>query len=310
VSARAIYAAGWRQLVCVTTPDAKLSDRSRIDAASRGKAPGRPNQAGNWAGYPWIGKTPTPAEVELWDSWGANVGVQAGYYPGIDLDVEDPDTGALVSGFLEHTLGATIARQGRAGRNLLIYRLDKPGTFRRQRLRFELGGRSHLVEILGEGQQYVVHGTHPSGLPYYTDPSLELVGPETVPEVSARGLQDALDGLVEYLELMGASISARGTENAAGPVPNQGHLRAPVDLVREAVELIPNNRKTFPFWEDYLRMGYAIRGATQGDQEAGFDIFWRWCERWEDGVADLDTTRADWSKLRPPFRIGAGYLFS
>ena len=55
-------------------------------------------------------------------------------------------------------------------------------------------------------------------------------------------------------------------------------------------------------------MGYAIRAAAVEDPEEGFAIFGEWCERWDGEGNDIETVRADWDRMHPPFAIGWDWI--
>src|SRR5690606_33098349 len=64
-----------------------------------------------------------------------------------------------------------------------------------------------------------------------------------------------------------------------------------------------------PARADYLNMGYAIKAALPDDDRDAFELWWSWCARWSDGENDRETAEADWSRMRPPYAIGAPWLF-
>ena len=82
----------------------------------------------------------------------------------------------------------------------------------------------------------------------------------------------------------------------------------------EAVALIPNTNALFPGRTDYLRMGYAIKAACADDPARALELFHDWCARWEGNDRfplgnEPETVEADWSRMHPPFSIGADWLY-
>lgn len=79
----------------------------------------------------------------------------------------------------------------------------------------------------------------------------------------------------------------------------------------EAVGRLPNTNAHFPSRTDYLTVGYAIKAAVG---ERGRELFLDWAEKWE-GNADfphgnsVEDVDSDWSRMKPPFQVGAPYLF-
>ena len=162
-----LYEAGVRNLVCVIPPGVTLSSNSKIRPSLLGKVPGKKGRQG-WWGYNFVkDPPPTREECERWDSWGANIGMMGKHFPALDIDVEDQLLAETLQTFASTHFGSAPVRLSREPRRLLVYRTEEP--FRKVALRFEYRGEKQLVEFLGEGRQYLVHGTHPSGVEYRWD---------------------------------------------------------------------------------------------------------------------------------------------
>ena len=81
-----------------------------------------------------------------------------------------------------------------------------------------------------------------------------------------------------------------------------------------AVALIPNSSELFPGRTDYIRMGCAIKAACAEDQARGHEIWLEWASRWEGNDRfptgnDPEVAAADWERMKPPFEVGAPYIF-
>lgn len=304
MSARALYARGYTDLVSVIPPGATIKPNSRVDPSQRGKCPGRMG-AGGWYGYDFTtAGTPTAEAVEAWAHWGANVGLMGEHFPGLDIDSDDPRLTAAVRRFATEHLGPAPARTSRGSRSLLVYRTNAP--FGRRALTVEFEGAEHTVEVLGRGRQYLVYGTHPSGRPYgWEGEPLWNVAPESLSLVTLEMVDAFLDALQEALGSKGLTVHRTGA-NEGADAPPQEDLQgpSPAEVARVVAE-IPNG-SAFPDRESYIRMGHAIKAAAGG--ENGLPIFQEWAERWEDGVNDPDTVAADWARMHPPFRVGWPWL--
>ncbi|MDA1104930.1 MAG: DUF5906 domain-containing protein, partial [Gemmatimonadetes bacterium] len=220
-------------------------------------------------------------------------------------------------------LGPAPIRSSRDPRKLLPYRTKNP--FRKKALQFEAGGKSHAVEVLAEGNQYLVAGTHPSGNDYSWDSPLRDMQPADLTEITEAEIDALLDTLES--ELSKRSISARRkgskgnkkrksisplggcTERAPSQEeergdnewPDQKSLLAPsLGKLSQIVGLIPNSSKHFPHYDDFIKMAIAIHAASGGD---GLEIFQEWASRWEKGN-DPSEVESAWNTLSPPFRIG------
>jgi P4 family phage/plasmid primase-like protien len=312
MKARQWFEAGYTDLVSVVPPGAALSPGSRINPDARGKAPGRRYQSGQWGGYPWMDSTPTAAFADEIDATGASVGLRADHFPAIDVDVTHAGLVRLISDVIERVLPTGPVRVGRAPKRLYPFRLA-PGAepFPRLQLHFEHEDARHIVEILGAGQQYVVDGIHPrTNAPYYWD---RVIRADALPTITAEQAERVLDAIAsDVLDLVGIDYERIGHRGVAHRRDvNQDTLLADsLDVLAEAVRRIPNTVAVFPTREDYIRLGYALRGACQKDPARGFAIFEEWALRYpgKNGVRNTpESVRLDWERMHPPFELGANY---
>lgn len=313
-TATQLFNAGYSALVSVVPPKARLSATSKLDPSQLGKAPGRYNgNTGFWAGYDWRAFQCSLAAAEKWDADGANIGLNAGQFPAVDIDCTSPELAQLVEDIAQGTLGPAPVRFGRRPKRLLVYGTARP--FGRMRLWIteEGTGETHLIEVLGEGQQYVVAGTHPSGAHYdWPGRALHEVDPFDLELISPESVERFFDQVTQDLALLGYSTSREGAGKLAvdRDLIDQSNLRAPsFEECERAVSCLPNNNDLFPGRDDYLRVGYAIKAAVG---EAGLPLFLDWAARWEgnDRVSgnDLEEAEADWHRMIPPYEVGFEYL--
>jgi P4 family phage/plasmid primase-like protien len=307
-----LFDAGYTPLVCVSPPDAKLSENSNIPPDSVGKAPAKRNTSGTWGGYDWRKAAVFRAHAEMWMSHGANIGLKADHYPALDIDVTEPSLAQVIEDAAQLHLGPAPIRTGRAPKRLLVYRTELPFGRMRLWLTDALTGEKHLLEFLGDGQQYVVAGTHPSGSAYGWDKALHTLNPQTLCSVKTEDVELFFKDVEAAADLLGytASREGSGATSVDRDGVDQSGLQAPsFDACAEAVKLIPNTNEAFPGRDDYLRMGYAIKASVG---EAGFDLFLDWAMRWEGNDLfpsnDPDTVAADWARMVPPYELGWDFL--
>jgi hypothetical protein len=208
-----------------------------------------------------------------------NVGLRGGYdgssVVGLDLDIMDPDAaeaiGAIVRPFL--------ARRGGVGTDV-PYRVGLPpkslfpvhvrGVIRKSQGReFAIGGHKCQVEVIGQGGQFLIAGTHPTGRPY----TWPLDGPADLEPSDLPSL--TVTELVELVELIEAELARRGTATSkaarrglleaqeARPVSLEG-LRAPDR--QEALAAALSLRNDDLSYGDWVGRAYAICG-TFGPEE-------------------------------------------
>lgn len=309
----ALYEAGFVTTIPITPPDCPLAPGTKLRPQDRGKVPGLRNGTTDWWGFDWIKHETAPADLDKWTAIGAGVGLRTKDFPAVDVDVLDERLSALVQALVQERLGWAPRRVGRAPKVVLAYRTAEP--FKRRRLWFRVPGmaKRQLVEVLGDGQQYVVEGLHAElRRPYVWDIELEAVGAAGLTLIDRDQVEGMLGALRELLEREGCTeIELEGSGAAKGPAPPQEELTAPWEQVVEAVGRLPNTNAHFPSRTDYLTVGYAIKAAVG---ERGRELFLDWAEKWE-GNADfphgnsVEDVDSDWSRMKPPFQVGAPYLF-
>src|SRR5258706_7112166 len=163
-----LFEAGYTDLISVIPPKATLSPNSKMATSSLGKAPGIRYQNGTWGGYNWRKAVATLKDVQQWILGGVNVGLRAGRFPGLDIDSLNEHIVAKVKELAWEVLGPAPVRIGKAPKTLLMYRTDGP--FARMRITLEGEKETHLIEMLGDGQQYLVPGIHATTLRPYVWP--------------------------------------------------------------------------------------------------------------------------------------------
>ena len=308
MSAAHLYTAGYTDLVSVIPPRAELAPTTKVRPDSRGKAPGVRRRDGRWVGYPFLSSDPvTPKDIREWTEWRANVGLQGRNFPGLDIDSEDPQLTQFIVQEATKFLGPAPVRTSREPRRLLVYRTDEP--FPRMRAVISYRGHDHVVELLGEGRQYLVHGHHPSGSEYgWQGKPLHEWAPDSLTAVEAGNV-------LLFFEHIQAKLGSRAEVRIVGsddhteaPPPQESLLAPSIDLLREVVASLPND---YPDRDTYITVGYAIKAAAgPGNEVEAYDLWADWAERWEYGQNNPDTMRADWAGMRGPYRAGWDYLQS
>jgi len=120
----------------------------------------------------WQKTRTNPAEIKLWARVyqdATNTGVLTRHFPVIDIDILNPEA----SEALEHLVrarfedhGMISARIGLWPKRAFMFHTDKP--FPKQTLKLIApNGKGEKIEILGDGEQLVIHGIHDgTGKPY------------------------------------------------------------------------------------------------------------------------------------------------
>jgi len=310
-----LYQAGYGPaLHAVIPPGAQLVPRSTIVAAQIGKIPGRWSPAG-WHGYAWTKESTDRSQLERDLERGSSLGMRTCDTPFLDVDVMDPGIAQAIEQAIVQALGQSPKRIGRAPKFAMPFRLGG-SHLSKMIIHLRRGGEqlTDKVELLGDGNQVVIAGTHPGTREPYSwslngGPAggLEVLAGiphHELPEISAARIIDVLLPVLEQqLAPLGvsASLQGSGTTRAETP-PDQGSLRAPsVAAVRELVAQLANESDQ----PEYVRVGRMIRGACGEDSLAeGLETYHEWASRHPEGPDGKTTPEATWETLRPPHYIG------
>ena len=116
-------------------------------------------------------------------------------------------------------IGKSAVRTGRAPKRAMLFRADKPLNKISTPVFVSPDGRTHKVEILGWGQQIVVHGTHPdTQAPYtwgHTEPGSDLKA-DALPLLTAEKANEFITAAAQCMIAHGWTPKKR-TNGAAGP---------------------------------------------------------------------------------------------
>ena len=190
-------------------------------------------------------------------------------------------------------------------------------------MKFTLKGRTGAtvgaIEILADGEQYVVLGQHPkTGRPYQWFDGNQPGGPELLAAHDPRSLpvlsasivgRHVYRAIAQVAARNGLEVETSGTgRRAEASDVEQGSLRAPsIELLREAVLLIPNDQH-FAGRQVWLKQVFAIKAAAGPDHDAeGLEIAQEWSSGWEH-PNDPAYVRDMWNTLKPPFVVGWNFL--
>lgn len=164
-------------LLLVIPPGARLSPYSALTPAHCGKTPGLPTPEG-WVGHRgWtkerVSRETLARRLGILQNAPFSLGLQARHVHALDVDTDDPDFAKTVYTALQpfarrYGLGVRV---GKPPGFLVPFFLQTPRHKARLQFVHEITGRAGTVELLGQGQQYVVQGRHPkTGEPYRWHP--------------------------------------------------------------------------------------------------------------------------------------------
>lgn len=252
----------------------------------RGKCPARRDDDGAW--WPlrnWQRLRPAPAALQTWGSWGANVGLRTRKFPTFDADVDDPAIAQVVEDVIAEHLalfGGTVGVRGRAGspRFAIPAQIEGP-PLAKAKIEFTgPDGRRQKIELLGDGQQVVVEGTHRSGA--CLEWSERPVAAD-FPRLGAALAEMILAELERALALAGCTEIARGATGARGedatpaaqdrPAIPAAEVEAVAARARGALQHLDAAECDYDAW---IKVGQALRHDLG---ERGFAIWDEWSKR-------------------------------
>lgn len=233
----------------------------------------------------WQKARSTKPQLDEWLEHGhrwSGVGILTRHTPAIDIDVLDEVVAEKIEAWVRDNIGEAPVRVGRAPKRLMLFRTDEPFRKMRSTVYKDEWGDKQLIEILGDGQQFVAYHKHPdTGRPYEWpngDDPLNTHAPKLT-LLSA----DQIGDLLAYFDELAA---AEGWEVAksARHLPKQLDAdnpfledSAPVDIsdeeLRSRLLLVPNPDD----YDTWLQVGFALYHQFDGDY-AGRTLWHEWAE--------------------------------
>ena len=177
-------------LPVVSDPSIPISPRSGITGKTRSKAPSIVNSSGTLAGIPgWSTHRSTDLELTRWakdDRLGICLRLER--MGALDIDIEDSAAATAVRAEVERVLGFPLPARSRenSGRMALVFRHVAP-------ILKQVHETPHgKIELLGDGQQFVMDGRHKSGERYQWDGEGPAGLPYQIPHVTPEQLNAVL----------------------------------------------------------------------------------------------------------------------
>jgi hypothetical protein len=164
----------------------------------------------------------------------ANTGMLCRGFRVVDLDIDDPKVVLELLPIIQSCFpdGAIWRRRENSARMAIIYRAAEGQPKKRKAL-----GAPGKIEILGAGQQVVVHGVHPSGASLYWYGGR---GPHNVPLMELPAVSEAqIDAFFEACRPLGFTEKGAANDAVAGDVLGFDPAMLPTQ-VTAAVDPIPD----------------------------------------------------------------------
>src|SRR5262249_43314131 len=239
--------------------------------------------------------------IALWPNlypFARNTGVLTKYFPTIDVDILNKEAAEAIealarSRFEEH--GTFAVRVGLWPKRAFLFRTDKPFKILNLKL-IALNGKGEKIQILGNGQQVVVHGIHPDTKKPYSwtagTPWTDICAKDLpyLDEAMAREfLRDALELLTtEYgYKLQEEPRAANGGDGAPRGAANWAKLFAHIYTGADFHDATRDLAMSFAgVGMSRAAAVMRLRGAMD-ESQAPHDA--RWKDRYDDIPRQVDT---------------------
>jgi hypothetical protein len=259
----------------------------------------------------WSGFSACLEDVSQWEEKrprDTNTGALTANTPTVDIDIMIEDAADAVEDLLRQrfgTRGTFLIRSGMKPKRAVPFRTSAP--FEKIAVTFAAmdGGKDPKIEILGKGQQFIVHGIHPDTREPYTWSGGELwnTAHEKLPTISEREARDFINDAAKMLvDHFGFKVKVAVKDHDHTDDRQSSEPNADIETLRRALDVIPNNFD----WDGWNNVGMALWRATNG---TGFTLF----DAWSQGAPNYNAanTSAKWNAYfrSPPTSIGAGTIF-
>lgn len=276
-------------LPVVSNPKAEISANSKM--RDLGKVPSRYNATHKAVGIPaWTEHFTNAKQLKLWEAEGDyGICVQTRDVRAFDIDIADPEHAQAVESFIQ-VIAGPFPRRARAnsGKRLLAFRLV--GQISKRILRTEHG----VIEFLGNGQQFVAVGTHPSGERYAWDTHGVPGLPDDIPHLGRDEFEELWAALVRRFAIAETRIKPVGAKPVKPRVAADAN-DAVLDYLEEkgwvqSYDGAGRAHITCPWEEEHSDAGHGSDTATSyfpagvgGFQQGHFKCLHAHCDHRTDG---------------------------
>jgi hypothetical protein len=205
----------------------------------------------------------------------ANTGLRSGRLVGIDIDLVDREQVSILLEIADALLGHTPLRRFGSKGQMLLYRLvDEPiGKMVIRRAKTETENARPLVEIFGQGGQFVAYGTHPDTKRPYRwlekgKEPLTVPFPD-LPPVTGKDLRELRQAFVEVLTAYGYEIESSERRTSTSPQPVTAKIEDARDITQLFLDLIGGlrtNQKPSGW------INFACPSCRHDDDRSGFRV--------------------------------------
>ena len=234
----------------------------------------------------WQKAKASKEQVRSWLSDGfknSGVGILTKFTCAIDIDCMDEDAALMFEGWCHEHIGTAPVRIGRAPKRLLLYRTTEPFRKRRSAVYVDEWGDKQLIEILGDGQQFVAFHVHPdTGKPYtwIDDKSPLNVRATDLVELRPEQIESLITAFEKHAATQGWAVHKQARTNVGGDVDLDNPWLEDSAAATISTEELRQRLMLVIGVEDYdtwFQVGMALHHQYDGSEE-GFALWNEWSE--------------------------------
>lgn len=258
----------------------------------------------------WQKSKSTKSQVKDWLNDGfknAGVGILTKVTCAIDIDCLDSTTALKFERWCLNEIGDAPVRIGKAPKRLLLFRTDVPFRKLRSAVYVDDFGDKQMIEVLGDGQQFVAFHIHPDTLQPYVwvnDRSPLNVRASDLPELTVEQAERLIKAFELHAEAQDWKVHKQHRPHADSKIDHDNPwiedsnpIEITTEELRSRLMLIPVDG---PGYDQWMQVGMALKhqfsGSEEEDQE-GFDLWNEWSE------ASIDYDKDELERKWPTFEI-------
>src|SRR5262249_37215304 len=197
-----------------------------------------------------------------------NTGILTRFTPAIDIDVTDEEVAEELEALAEEVVGKSAVRIGRSPKRAILYRTEAP--FSKLAAGFSSpNGHLHKVEVLCNGQQIIVSGTHPDTLQPYRwhggEPGPELTR-DQLPLLTRDKTAEFITAAAQLMTNRGWTPKkttngihgSAGSSNRPTSERERAYATAAMDRCTEELARTPSGDRNQTLYKKAFRMGTMV----------------------------------------------------
>ena len=268
-----------KYLIPVAPPGVVIGANASLTPDVLGKAPGRyhkgKDQWGGLSGKILVTGT-TREDFEEFEPWPTgNVGVLGKAFPGIDSDAQNDAAARVVARAIHDTFRDLAAVRIRGKNHRLLYAYaarDPKDPVRTRHITYKIDGVESKLDIIGNGGQYLIAGTHPSGDQYEWEDGNELYNRDVVRDLLRDGIDNNDIGQFltafekELTDAGGEILKSSGSGNTGDEyevAKAENHM--PLADIYTGLDKLPNSADNFLHRDDFVSFLSKVRAAAGKD---------------------------------------------